>query len=330
MSFTVVDQCQARLNRSELAVPGSNPRFLEKATQSPADVILFDLEDAVAPEEKEQARKNVIEAINDLEWGRRTLSVRINGLDTPYMYRDMVEVMEKAGHKLDLVMIPKVGTAADVYAVDMLLTQIEAAKGFQRRIGIELLIESALGMQNIHEIAAASPRNESLHFGSADYAASTKARTVGIGGPHPDYHVLTHPDETGKRQAHWGDPWHYPLSRLVVAARANGLRALDGAFGDFSDPEGFRAQARSAAVLGCEGKWAIHPSQVELANAIFTPSEKELHQARRILQAMEDARKKGRGAVALDGKLIDIASIKQAQVMVKKGEEIEARQTSGY
>lgn len=325
MSFTVVEQCTARLNRSELAVPGSNMKFLEKAAQSPADVIFLDLEDAVAPPDKEQARRNVIAALNGLDWGGRTLSVRINGLDTPYMYRDVVDVLEKAVDKLDLIMIPKVGTAADVYAVDMLVSQIEQAMGWRKRIGFELIIETALGMQNIHQIASASPRNESLHFGVADYAASTRARTTGIGGPHPEYHVLTDADEAGARQRHWGDMWHYAISRLVVTARANGLRPLDGPFGNFSDADGFRAQAMRAAVLGCEGKWAIHPTQVELANGLFSPSEAEVTQARRILEAMEQAEKAGRGAVALDGRLIDIASIKQAQVMVKKAEAIAGK-----
>jgi malyl-CoA/(S)-citramalyl-CoA lyase len=328
MSFTIVEQCTPRLNRSELAVPGSNMRFLEKATQSSADVVFLDLEDAVAPPDKEQARSNVIAALNDLEWGGRTLSVRINGLDTPYMYRDVVDVLEQAGDKLALIMIPKVGTAADVYAVDMLVTQIEQAMGYRTRIGFELIIETALGMQNIHQIASASPRNESLHFGVADYAASTRARTTGIGGPHPEYHVLTDPDEGGRRHRHWGDMWHYALSRLVVAARANGLRPLDGPFGNFSDGDGFKAQAMRAGVLGCEGKWAIHPSQVELANDLFSPNETEVTQAKRILEAMEQAEREGRGAVALDGRLIDIASIKQAQVMVKKAETITARQST--
>lgn len=328
MSFTLVEQCTPRLNRSELAVPGSNRKFLEKATESLADVIFLDLEDAVAPPDKEQARKNVIAALNELDWGGRTLSVRINGLDTPYMYRDVVDVLEQAGDKLDLIMIPKVGTAADVYAVDMLVSQIEQAMGYRKRIGFELLIETALGMQNIHQIAGASSRNESLHFGVADYAASTRARTTGIGGPHPEYHVLTDADAGGHRQRHWGDMWHYAISRLVVAARANGLRPLDGPFGNFSDPDGFRAQAMRAAVLGCEGKWAIHPSQVELANQLLSPSEAEVTQARRILAAMEQAEREGRGAVALDGRLIDIASIKQAQVMVKKAEIIAAKSTA--
>jgi len=322
MSFTVIEQCTPRLNRTELAVPASNPRFIEKAAKSNADIIFLDLEDSVAPPDKEQARKNAIEALNDLDWGGRTLSVRINGLDTHYMYRDVVDVVEQAGDKLDLIMIPKAGTPEDIYAVDMLLTQIEEAKGHTKRIGLEMIIETALGMQNVHEIAAASPRNESLHFGVADYAASTKTRTTGIGGPHPEYHVLTDPDADGRREVHWGDVWHYAIARMVVAARANGLRPLDGPFGNFSDADGFRAQANRASVLGCEGKWAIHPSQVDLANEIFSPSADEINKSKRILEAMEKAQKEGAGAVALDGRLIDIASIKQAEVMVKKAEQI--------
>jgi malyl-CoA/(S)-citramalyl-CoA lyase len=224
-------------------------------------------------------------------------------------------------------MIPKAGTAADIYAVDMLITQIEIAKGYEKRIGLEMIIETALGMQNVHEIAAASRRNESLHFGVADYAASTKARTTSIGGPHPDYHVLTDADEAGQRAVHWGDVWHYAISRMVVAARANGLRPIDGPFGDIKDPEGYKAQAMRAAVLGCEGKWAIHPSQVNLANQLYSPSEAEVDKAKRILEAMEQAQKEGKGAVTLDGRLIDIASIKQAQVMIKKTEEIAAKES---
>jgi malyl-CoA/(S)-citramalyl-CoA lyase len=325
MSFHVVEQATPRLNRSELAVPGSQVKLFEKAARSDVDVIFLDLEDAVAPDDKEQARKNVIEAINDIDWGNKTLSVRINGLDTHYMYRDVVDVLEQAGDRLDLIMIPKVGTAADVYAVDMLVTQIEAAKGRKKRIGFELIIETALGMQNINEIAAASRRNESLHFGVADYAASTKAKTTNIGGANPDYAVLADKDGDKPRDLFWGDMWHYAIARMVVAARANGLRPVDGPFGDYSDPDGYRAAAKRAAALGCEGKWSIHPSQIALGNEVFSPSEKEITQARRILEAMEEAAKAGRGAVSLDGRLIDYASIRQAEVLVKKAEQIAAR-----
>lgn len=322
MSFKTITPAPARLNRCELAVPGSNVKLFEKAAKSAADVIFLDLEDAVAPDDKPQARKNIIQALHDVDWGNKTMSVRINGLDTHYMYRDVVEVVEGAGDKLDLVMVPKVGTAADIYAVDMLLTQIETAKGFKKRIGIEAIIETALGMQNIHEIAAASPRLESLHFGVADYAASTRARTTSIGGPNPLYGVLTDKDGDKPREYFWGDMWHYAIARMVVAARANGLRPIDGPFGDFSDNEGYTAQANRAAILGCEGKWAIHPNQIPLANAVYTPPDEEVKKARRILEAMKDAQAKGQGAVALDGKLIDIASIRQAEGIVRQAELI--------
>jgi malyl-CoA/(S)-citramalyl-CoA lyase len=324
MSFFTVDMAPGRLNRSELAVPGSQPEMFEKAAQSAADVIFLDLEDSVAPAEKEQARKNIIRALNEIDWGSKPMSVRINGLDTHYMYRDVVDVVEQAGERLDLIMIPKVGTAADVYAVDMMVTQIEDAKGYKNRIGFEHIIETALGMQNVSEIAGASKRNESLHFGVADYAASTRARTTIIGGVNPDYAVLTDPGADGGRDLHWGDMWHYALARMVVAARANGLRPIDGPFGDFQDPDGYRAAAKRAAVLGCEGKWAIHPSQIALANEVMSPSEAEVTKAQRILEAMVLAQSSGKGAVSLDGRLIDFASIRQAEVLVEK-----ARQISG-
>jgi malyl-CoA/(S)-citramalyl-CoA lyase len=324
MSFTVVEQCPPRLQRSELAVPGSSPQLFEKAARSEADAVFLDLEDAVAPDQKVQARKNVIEALNDIDWGAKTLTVRVNGLDTHYMYRDVIEVIEQGGERLDLIMVPKVGTAADVYAVDMLLTQCEAAVGRSKRIGLSHIIETALGMANVDAIAGASARNEALHFGVADYAASTRARTTNIGGPNPDYAILTDPAD-GERQVHWGDMWHYALARMVVAARAHGLRPIDGPFGDFSDPEGYRFAGRRAAALGCEGKWAIHPSQIALAHEIMTPPEAEVAKARRILEAMAQARAEGKGAVSLDGRLIDIASIRQAQALVAKAEQILAK-----
>ena len=324
MSFHPIEQAPGRLNRSELAIPGSQPQMFEKAAKLDVDVIFLDLEDAVAPDEKEQARKNIIKALNEIDWGKKSMSVRINGLDTHYMYRDVVDIVEQAGERLDLIMIPKVGTAADVYAVDMMVTQIEAAKGYKKRIGFEHIIETALGMQNVSEIAAASPRNESLHFGVADYAASTRARTTIIGGVNEDYSVLTDPAKDGSRDVHWGDMWHYALARMVVAARANGLRPIDGQFGDFSDPDGYRAAAKRAAVLGCEGKWAIHPSQAALANEVMSPSDSEVDRAERILKAMADAEMAGKGAVSLDGRLIDYASIRQAEVLIEKVKQVAA------
>jgi len=323
MSFYIIEQAQPRLNRSELAVPGSQPEMFAKAAQSNADVIFLDLEDAVAPDEKEQARKNIIFTLNEMDWGDKTMSIRINGLDTHYMYRDVVDIVEQAGERLDLIMVPKVGTASDVYAVDMLVTQIEDARNYKKRIGFEHIIETALGMQNVTEIATASKRNESLHFGVADYAASTRARTTVIGGVNPDYAILTDAEKGKEREVHWGDMWHYALARMVVACRANGLRPVDGPFGDFKDSEGYKAAAKRAAVLGCEGKWAIHPSQIDLANEVMSPSKAEVTKAQRILEAMGEAEKAGKGAVSLDGRLIDYASIRQAEVLVEKSRQIE-------
>ena len=312
-----------RLHRSELAVPGSNTRMLEKAPTAGADMVFLDLEDAVAPDDKAQARKNVIEALNDLDWSSCSVSVRINGLDTHYCYRDIVDVVEQAGDKLDTILIPKVGTPADILFVSTMLEQIEAAKKL-KPINLHILIETALGMANVESIAATCPeRLEAMVFGVADYAASTQARTTQMGGANPDYVTLTHPDEAGRRERHWGDQWHFAISRLVVACRAYGLRPIDGPFGDIQDPDAYVAVSKAVAALGVEGKWAIHPSQIELANQVFTPPAAKVDRARRILVAMEEAAKEGRGAVALDGRLIDAASIRQAQVMVEKADQIE-------
>ncbi len=309
MSHTRYEPATPRLQRSTLAVPGSSPGMFRKALESEADVVFLDLEDAVAPGDKEQARRNVIQALLDLDWRGhgKTVSVRINGIDTHYMYRDVVDVVEQAGHRLDTVLIPKVGVPGDVYLVDALLTQIEAAKGIPQRIGIEVLIETALGMANVEAIAAGRGRLEVLHFGVADYAASNRARTVNIGGLNPDYP---------------GDQWHFALSRMTVACRAYGLRAVDGPFGDFKDPDGFRLAARRGAALGIEGKWAIHPSQIVLANEVFTPPEAEVSRARRILDALDAAAREGRGAAQLDGRMIDAASARMAENIVRMADEI--------
>lgn len=323
MSFTTIEQATPRLHRSELAVPGTNPALFEKAAQSSADIVFLDCEDAVAPDDKEQARKNIIEGLNEIDWGSKTLMVRINGLDTHYMYRDVVDIVE-ACPRLDMMLIPKVGVAQDVYAVDMLVTQIESAKRREKSIGFEVLIETALGMANVESIAQSSRRLEAMSFGVADYAASTRARTTIIGGVHKDSGVLADKDAGGLRQYFWTDPWHAAQTRMMIACRAYGLRPIDGPFGDFSDPEGYLAAANRAAVLGYEGKWAIHPSQIQLANQIFTPSAAEVAKARRIIEAMAQAAKEGRGAVALDGRLIDIASIRMAQALIAKADSIAA------
>ena len=325
MSFTTIEQATPRLHRSELAVPGTNLALFKKAAQSDADIIFLDCEDAVAPDDKEKARANIIEGLNELDWGSKTMMVRINGLDTHYMYRDVVDIVE-ACPRLDMILIPKVGVAQDVYAVDMLVTQIESAKKREKRIGFEVLIETALGMANVETIAQASRRLEAMSFGVADYAASTRARTTVIGGVHKDSGVLTDKDAAGKRQYVWTDPWHAAQTRMMVACRAYGVRPIDGPFGDFGDPEGFIAAANRAAVLGYEGKWAIHPSQIELANRVFTPSEAEVTKARRIIEAMAQAATEGRGAVSLDGRLIDIASIRMAQALIAKADSIATAQ----
>ena len=323
MSFTIIEQATPRLHRSELAVPGSNPGMFEKAAKSAADIIFLDCEDAVAPDDKEMARRNIVQALNEIDWGTKTMMVRINGLDTHYMYRDVVDIVE-ACPRLDMILIPKVGVPQDVYAVDMMVTQIEAAKKRTRRIGFEVLIETALGMANVEAIAQSSKRLEAMSFGVADYAASTRARTTVIGGVNKDSVVLTDRDEAGNRQAFWTDPWHAAQTRMLVACRAYGLRPIDGPFGDFGDPDGYVSAANRAAVLGYEGKWAIHPSQIELANKVFTPSEAEVTKARRILDAMAQAAKEGKGAVSLDGRLIDIASIRMAEALLAKADAISS------
>jgi len=312
MSHTRFEPARARLQRSELAVPGSQPGMFRKALESEADYIFLDLEDAVAPADKAQARLNIIAALHEHDWREhgKTIAVRINGIDTHYMYRDVVDVVEQAGDRLDVVLIPKVGVPADVYLVDALLTQIEEAKGIEQRIGIDVLIETALGMANVETIAQSSRRLEAMHFGVADYAASCRARTVNIGGLNPDYP---------------GDQWHAALSRMIVACRAYGLRPIDGPFGDFKDPNGYTLAARRGAALGIEGKWAIHPSQIGLANEVFTPPAKEVERARRILDALEQAAREGRGAAQLDGRMIDAASARMARVVVEMNEAIGSK-----
>jgi citrate lyase subunit beta/citryl-CoA lyase len=288
--------------------------MFEKAMKSGADFIFLDLEDAVAPDDKLRARKNIIEAINDMDWKGHgvTISVRINGLDTQYMVRDVVDLVEQCGAKLDTILIPKVGVYADVYMVEAMLNQLEMQQGLKNKIGIEALIETALGMANVEDIArnGTAGRLEALHFGVADYAASNRARTTNIGGLNPDYP---------------GDQWHAAISRMTVACRAFGLRPIDGPFGDFKDPDGYKLAARRAAALGCEGKWAIHPSQVELANEVFTPPTAEVEKAQRILVALQEAAAQGKGAAALDGRLIDAASEKMALNVVRAAEAIAAK-----
>ncbi len=303
MSHKYYKPAKSRLHRSELAVPGSAPKMFEKALNSDADYVFLDLEDAVSPNDKVVARENTIKALKEINWREKgkTISVRINGLDTHYMYRDVIDIVEQVGDKVDTILIPKAGTASDVYMVDCLLTQIEESKKIKNKIGLECLIETALGMSNINEIAKSSERLEALHFGVADYAASLRARTVVIGGLNPDYP---------------GDQWHHGLSQMVMTCRAYGLRAIDGPFGDFNDPDGYILSAKRAAAIGIEGKWAIHPSQIELANQVFTPPEAEVKKAKRIIDELDKAAKEGKGAAQLDGRMIDAASARMAENIV--------------
>ena len=317
MSFTSIPSKPTRVNRSQLFVPGSKPDLFKKASESNADIICLDLEDAVAPQDKDAAKQNVIKALNDHDFGTKTISVRINGLDTHYCYRDVVDLMENTGERLDLIMIPKVGVPEDVYAIDMLVTQIENKTNREKKIGFELIVETSMGITNLDRIITGSKRIESLHFGYADYAASVRMRTTNIGGSNQDYSILT--DEiNGNRKVHWNDMWHYPISKMTTIGRAHGLRIIDGPYGDFSDPEGFKSHAKRTAILGCEGKWAIHPSQVDLANEVFTLPEKEVQKARDIINAMKKAQESGAGAATLNGKLIDAASIRQAEQIIEQ------------
>ncbi|QLL41603.1 L-malyl-CoA/beta-methylmalyl-CoA lyase [Sulfitobacter pontiacus] len=319
MSFRIQPTAPARPNRCQLFGPGSRPVIFEKMASSDADVINLDLEDSVAPTDKDSARANIIKAISDVDWGDKTLSVRINGLDTPYWYRDVVDLLEQAGERLDQIMIPKVGCAADVYTVDALVTAIETAKGRTKKISFEVIIESAAGIAHVEEIAAASPRLQAMSLGAADFAASMGMQTTGIGGTQENYYMLR--DGT----KHWSDPWHWAQTAIVAACRTHGVLPVDGPFGDFSDDEGYRAQARRSATLGMVGKWAIHPKQIAVANEVFTPSDEAVAEAREILAAMETAKANGEGATVYKGRLVDIASIKQAEVIVRQSEMIASR-----
>ena len=317
MSFRVQPAAPARPNRCQLFGPGSRPAIFEKMAGSAADVINLDLEDSVAPDDKAQARANIIQASHEIDWGRKYLSVRINGLDTPYWYRDVVDLLEQGSERIDQIMIPKVGCAADVYAVDALVTAIEAAKGRKKRISLEVIIESAAGIAHVEEIAASSPRLQAMSLGAADFAASMGMATTGIGGTQENYYMLR------EGQSYWSDPWHWAQTAIVAACRAKGVLPVDGPFGNFSDDDAYVAHAKRVATLGMVGKWAIHPKQVKLANDVFTPTAEAVAEAREILAAMEEAKANGLGATTYKGKLIDLASMKQAEVIVRMAEMVE-------
>lgn len=311
-----------RLQRSELAVPATSPKFFAKAAASATDTLFLDLEDAVAPALKDEARARTVEALNQIDWGRKTVAVRVNALDTPWALEDIVAVARHAP-RLDLVLLPKAGSAFDVQFVDQLLTLIERQTGREKRIGIEVLIESAKGVANVEAIAQASPRLEAMIFGVGDYTVDMRTHDRVFGTPSERYSMLTGADADGRRERHWNDQWHFAMARIANACRAFGLRPVDGPFTDYRDAEGYRASAQRAAALGFEGKWAIHPSQVDLANEVFSPSADDLAWAARARELMERTTRAGQGAVGAEGVLIDMAHLKLADSIVQRERLIE-------
>ncbi|MCD0505931.1 HpcH/HpaI aldolase/citrate lyase family protein [Bordetella petrii] len=316
-----------RLHRSELAVPASRPQFFAKAATSAADVVFLDLEDAVAPQLKAQARGQAIAALNEIDWGAKTLAVRVNGLDTPWALEDIVDVARQAP-RLDLVLLPKAGSAFDVQFVDQALALIERETGRAKRTGIEVLIETARGVANVEAIAASSSRLEAMIFGVGDYTVDMRTYDPVFGTPSPRYAVLTH-GQDGARERHWNDQWHFAMARIANACRACGLRPVDGPFTDYGDAEGFRACAQRAAALGFEGKWAIHPTQVGLANEAFSPTPEQQAWASRIRGMIDASNRQGQGAVGDGGVLVDMAHLKQADAIAQRQALIERQAGQG-
>jgi len=289
-----------------LFVPAARWQMIEKAAASQADAVCIDLEDSVPVGEKEASRANVVRAFNELDFGRRARMFRINAISTSFAYRDVIDVVEAVGDRLDLVMLPKVESPADVAFVATLLTQIEAHRGFERAIGIEAQIETAAGGVWVREIAQASPRLEALIFGAGDYAASMRMPATGIG-------TFDENDEL-----YPGHRWHAVMHAIVGAARANGLRCIDGPYSDFRDLAGFERACRIARSLGFDGKQCIHPTQLAVVNGVFAPTDAEVAHARRVVEAYDTAAAIGRGAVSLDGKMIDEANVRMARVVLNQ------------
>ena len=295
-----------RLSRTTLFVPASRPDMIPKAAASAAAAVCIDLEDAVAPNEKAASRAHVVQALRTLEFGARTRIVRINGTDTPYAYRDLVDVVEAAGDRIDLVMLPKTGGARDVMFVDMLLTQIEAHRGLPAPIGIEAQIESAAGFVYVREIASASPRLEALILGAGDYAASLKMPSSGIG------------ELDANDELYPGHRWHAVMHGIVAAARAHGLRCMDGPYSAYQDAAGYERACRIARAMGFDGKQCIHPGQIAAANTVFSPSDAEIAAAAALVQAFDAAVAAGQGAATHDGRMIDAASLRMARTILDR------------
>ncbi len=291
-----------KIHRSILSVPGHVQKMHAKAATSGADVVMLDLEDSVPLEAKEAARSQVLQSLIDIDWKDKTVTVRINGLDTAYAYRDLFEIGEGAGSSVSAIVVPKVNHPGDIHFVDRMLDGIEAAKQLRAPIGIEASIETAEGLADVMEIAKASRRVQTLVFGIADYSASIGAKLVSISG-HGENESEIYP----------GHRWHFAISRMVMAAKANGLLAIDAPFGHFKDLDGLRESTVIACALGCDGKWAIHPSQIDTINQVFSPSPEDIDRAAAILQAAGAAEKEQRGAVAVDGRMVDQATVRLAR-----------------
>lgn len=287
--------------RSNLSVPGHVEKMHAKAATSAADVIMLDLEDSVPVDAKTKARDQVITSLNTLDWSNTTVTVRINSLDTPFAYRDLVEVAENCGHIIDAIVIPKVNTPSDIHFADHLLNGIELSQQLERPIGIEASIETAEGLNVAAEIAGASKRISTLVFGIADYSASVGARLVSISG-HGEKEEELYP----------GHRWHYPLSKMVMSAKAHATMAIDAPYGNFKDLEGLRKSAVMACALGCDGKWAIHPGQIDVINEVFTPAKEDIELAKKVLDANAEAQATGKGAIAVEGRMVDQATVRLA------------------
>lgn len=296
-----------------LFVPASRPDMTPNAAHSEADAVCIDLEDSVAPELKEASRRSVIEALTTLDFGHRTRIVRVNAVDTMFNYRDVIEVVEGAGRFLDVIMLPKARGAADVHFIDQLLSQVEASAGLPRRIGLEAQIETASGFVNLREIAAASSRLEALTFGMGDYAASMRMPLAGIGAQ----------DEFDA--AYSGHRWHAVMHGIVAAARANGLRCMDGPFARYEDAEGLTRACSVSRALGFDGKQCIHPTQLATINDAFSPTAKEVAWARRIVDTYERAVAEGRGAVGMDGTMLDAVNLRMAQATLHAADALPMR-----
>jgi citrate lyase subunit beta / citryl-CoA lyase len=293
---------EVRLRRSELSTPASEERMIQSATRSAADLVFLDLEDAVAPNAKDAARAKAVEAVRGLDWGTKTLAVRVNGVCTPWCYEDVVDVVLGAGDRLDLLIVPKVKAPRDVWFVETLLDQLETKLGRAKPLALEVLIEEAEALACVEEIARSSPRLETLILGFGDLSAS-----LGM-SLHADYP---------------GDRWNYARGRVVAAARAAGIEAIDGPFANYRDPDRYREEAQRAAVMGFTGKWAIHPSQIELANEAFSPAPEEVERARALIAAMRESEQAGAGAASFEGAMIDAAVARAAEVVVAKADLVE-------